>query len=125
MIGLGIDLCEIARMARILEEKNGGSFLQRYFTQEEQAYIKGRGNMASQSMAGMFAAKEAFLKALGIGLDGGVGLTCIAVLHQPNGKPYYDITGVAAEKLESLGAKGALLSLTHEGGMAAAVAVIE
>ena len=57
--GIGIDLCEGARMQRLLDE---GHSLRRMFTEEEQAYIKSKGASAAQTMAGLFAAKEAVLK---------------------------------------------------------------
>lgn len=123
MIGLGIDLCAIARMERLLAEED--AFLRRYFTAEEQAYLRARGNMAAQSMAAMFAAKEALLKAMGLGLGSGVELRDIAVLHGGNGRPFYALAGKAAERLAALGATEALVSITHEGGMAAAVAVVQ
>ncbi|MCL1854581.1 MAG: holo-ACP synthase [Clostridia bacterium] len=123
MIGLGIDLCAIARAERLLA-KDGG-FLRRYFTEDEQAYLKARGNMAAQSLAAMFAAKEALLKAMGLGLGSGVELRDISVSHDQNGRPFYTLTGKAAEKMAAMGAKEALVSLTHEDGMAAAMAVIQ
>ncbi len=123
MIGLGLDLCEIARMQRLLDQ--GDAFLARYFTPEEQAYIRQRNQSAAQSMAAIFAAKEALLKAMGAGIGGGVPLTDIGVRHDPGGQPRYALTGAAAEKLCSLGGRAAFLSLTHEAGLAAAVAVIE
>lgn len=123
MIGIGIDLCEIARMERILAKND--HFLKRYFTEEEQAYILSRGKMAAQSMAAMFAAKEALLKAMGIGIGGGIELAEVAIAHMENGQPGYRLTGAAAHKLESLGGTRTWLSLTHEAGMAAAVAVLE
>ena len=123
MKGIGMDLCEIARFERILEK--GDSFLRRYFSEEEQAYIAARGQMAAQSAAAMFAAKEAFLKAAGIGIGGGVPLTDVAVRHEASGQPVYGLEGRAAEQLAALGAEKAWLSLSHEAGMAAAVCVIE
>ena len=122
MIGIGIDLCEIARMEKL---KDDTAFLQRYFTQEERAYLAARGKTAAQSMAAMFAAKEALLKAMGIGIGGGIPLADIAVEHAQSGKPAYRLTGMAAQQLEAMDAKRAWLSLTHEAGLAAAVAVIE
>ena len=65
IIGIGTDLCQVQRMSQLLDD---GSFLRRYFEQAEQAYILARGACAAQSMAGHFAAKEAFVKALGAGL---------------------------------------------------------
>jgi holo-[acyl-carrier protein] synthase len=123
MKGIGLDLCEITRFERILEKGDG--FLRRYFTQEEQAYLAGRGNTAAQSAAAMFAAKEAFLKAVGVGIGGGIALSEIGVAHETSGQPAYVLTGAAREALASRGATQAWLSLSHEAGMAAAVCVVE
>ncbi len=119
--GVGLDLCEISRMEKLLQD---GRFLARFFSLEEQEYIRGRGNAAAESMAGIFAAKEALTKALGCGLSGG-DLSDIAVLHVASGAPYYDLRGrwalLAAEKR----VVRFHLSISHEGGMAAAVCVAE
>ena len=58
--GVGIDLCAIGRMEELLGNVR---FLERFFTEEETAYVMARGAAAAQSMAGIFAAKEALLKA--------------------------------------------------------------
>jgi len=121
MKGNGIDLCDISRMERMMNEK----FLSRYYTQEERMYIIQRGQTGAQSAAAMFAAKEAFLKACGAGIGGGIELREIGVEHLPGGAPCYRLSGAALAKLEAMSAGCAFLSLTHEGGMAAAVCVIE
>ena len=123
MRGLGIDLCEVERIER--ELKRGDAFLRRFFTNSERAYIASRGQMGAQSAAAMFAAKEAFLKAVGVGIGGGIALDEIGVEHLPGGAPAYRLTGTAQARLGELGAERAFLSLTHEAGMAAAVCVIE
>lgn len=123
MIGLGLDLCDVARIERQLEK--GDAFLLRYYTPAERAYLQGRGKVAAQSAAAMFAAKEALLKAMGAGLSGGVALSDIGVTHAESGAPFYTLTGAALEKLKALGASRAHLSLTHEAGIAAAVCVLE
>ena len=123
MRGLGIDLCEVGRIER--ELKRGDAFLRRFFTNSERAYIASRGQMGAQSAAAMFAAKEAFLKAVGAGIGGGIALCAIGVEHLPGGAPAYRLTGTAQARLGELGAERAFLSLTHEAGMAAAVCVIE
>ena len=51
--GLGIDLCEIARMDRMLTDER---FLNRYFTESEISYIRSKGKGAAQTLAGIFAA---------------------------------------------------------------------
>lgn len=111
--GVGLDLCEIARMQQLLDE---GHSLRRMFTEAEQAYIASKAASAAQTMAGMFAAKEAVLKALGTGLT--IPLTDIIITHTELGQPVAELGGRAAE----LGGT-VMLSITHEAGMAAAFAV--
>ena len=111
--GIGIDLCEIARMQTLLDE---GRSLRRMFTEEEQAYIAGKGASAAQTMAGMFAAKEAVLKALGTGMT--IPMTDIVISHTELGPPIVPLAGKAAEFGGTM-----LVSITHEAGMAAAFAV--
>ena len=110
--GLGLDLCGISRMEPLLAD---GRFPGRYFTAEEADYIRSRGAGAAQSMAGIWAAKEALLKAAGRGLT--LPLRDIEVCHGPAGEPFYRLHGKAAEALPG----SFLLSITHEGDMAAAV----
>ena len=112
--GVGIDLCEVARMQRLLDE---GHSLRRMFTEEEQAYIKSKGASAAQTMAGLFAAKEAVLKALGTGLT--IPMTDIVISHTESGQPVAALHGKAA----ALGGQ-VMISITHEAGMAAAIAVL-
>ena len=112
---MGIDLCAIDRMEeRAADER----FLARFFTATERAYIRSRGQMAASSMAGIWAAKEAFMKAVGLGLS--VPLGDIGVTHTALGQPVYALTGRAAE---IVGAGSVMLSISHEAGMAAAVCV--
>ena len=63
--GLGLDLCGIARMEALLRDER---FLSRYFTPAEAAYVRSKGAGAAQTLAGLYAAKEAVLKALGVGI---------------------------------------------------------
>ena len=122
MIGLGIDLCEIARIERTLEKSD--AFLLRFYGEEERAYLASRGRVRAESAAGMFAAKEAFLKAVGTGLNG-APLSDVTVTHDEGGCPRYALNGKALALLEKCGASHALLSITHDAGVAAAVCVIE
>ena len=121
MKGIGIDLCSVERIEKAMNER----FLARYYTQEEREYLALRGKMSAQSAAAMFAAKEAFLKAVGMGIGAGIELNEIGVRHAQRGAPVYALCGAAEEKLHELGAQRAFLSLSHENGMAAAVCVIE
>lgn len=123
MKGLGIDLCDISRIEASMAKNE--RFLERWYTQEERDYIAARGKTGAQSAAAMFAAKEAFLKAVGTGIGHGITLPDIAVHHDELGAPRYVLTGGAARKMGEMGARCAWLSISHESGMAAAVCVIE
>jgi len=123
VIGLGIDVCEIARIDKAMQDNE--HFLTRYYTAEERAYIQARGQTAAQSAAAMFAAKEAFLKALGLGLAGGIAMQDVGVSHSEGGCPAYALQGKALVQLEARGASRAFLSLTHDAGVAVAVCVLE
>ena len=123
MIGLGLDLCEIARIGTAMEKGEG--FLARYFTPEERSYLAQHGKSAAQSAAAMFAAKEAFLKALGVGLSGGIAMAEVGVSHDSLGCPAYALGEKARAAMEARGARAAHLSLTHDAGMAAAVCLLE
>ncbi len=121
MIGLGIDMCRISRMQRMLENDR---FLSRYFSGEEQDYVKARGRMGPDSAAAIFAAKEAALKALGTGFAG-ISPQDVVILHGPSGQPYYELRGTALERMRALNGRQMHLSMTHEEDLAAAVAVLE
>ena len=77
--GLGCDLCAISRMEKIMAD---GRFLHRYFTEGERAYIAARARGA-QTAAGIFAAKEALVKALGTGFAEGIGPRDVAPTMHP------------------------------------------
>ena len=111
--GLGVDLCEIARMQTMLDENRS---LRRMFTEAEEAYIRSRGASAAQTMAGLFAAKESVLKAFGTGLT--LPMTDIVITHTELGQPIVTLNGKAAERGGTI-----MVSITHENGMAAAFAV--
>ena len=121
--GLGIDLCEISRMEAAIAKNE--RFLERWYTLKEREYIRERGKAGAQSAAAMFAAKEAFLKAAGTGIGRGIELSEIAVHHNEMGAPQYVLTGGAETRMREMNAQRAWLSISHEGGMAAAVCVIE
>ncbi len=112
----GIDLCEIQRMEQLLCK---ASFMHRWLTEAEEAWVISRGKTAAQSAAGLWAAKEAFSKAVGKGLN--LSFKEIEIVHGELGEPSYLLHGQASAL-----ADGAALSLsiTHEGGMAAAICVM-
>ena len=117
--GIGVDVCEIARLEKMTPESR---FVERFFSEEEQAYLMDRGTGFAQSVAGMYAAKEAFAKALGSGVRG-FELKEVEVLHSPEGQPYYSISGKALEAQRARRIERVFLSIAHDAGIATAFAV--
>lgn len=122
IIGIGCDLCAVSRMARAIEKAH---FAERVFLAGERAYLDAKGKARAQSAAAMFAAKEAVAKALGTGFAQGVMPWTIEVAHGSRGAPEPVLHGEALTRLQALGGVRVLLSLSHEGDMAMAFAVIE
>jgi holo-[acyl-carrier protein] synthase len=119
VVGIGVDVVEVRRMARALERTT--RFADRCFTPAEQATCRARSEPAA-SFAARFAAKEAVLKALGLGLFS-VPLVDIEVVGGADAAPAIALSGRAADAAAAAGAGRWLLSLSHDGGVAAAVAV--
>jgi len=121
--GIGIDLLETGRMEKIVE-KWREKFFARVFTDIEIAYCA-RHAQAAIHYGARFAAKEAFLKALGIGLGMGVKLREIGVIHDEKGKPSLKLSGQAKAQIEAKGIAAVHLSLSHTSKYATAVVVLE
>ena len=120
VIGVGVDLCAVSRMERACQRPH---FVQRVFTEGERAYLDAKGKGHDRSAAAMFAAKEAVAKALGTGFSGGVMPEQIEVTHAESGVPGVVLRGAALARLAQMGGAKVMLSLSHEGDMAAAFAV--
>ena len=124
IVGTGIDICEVARVAASIE-RFGERFLGRVYTPNEIAYCRSRKRSANQSFAARFAAKEAAMKALGTGWGKGVRWRDIEVARQPGGRPTIIFHGVAQERAERLGGRQISLSITHTGNFALAEVILE
>ncbi len=119
IIGHGVDLVEIARIERMLDD-HGARFSARCFTDVECGYADASAAVRGERYAARFAAKEAVLKALGTGLRDGIEWTDIEVCRNAAGAPFIALRGRAAEVARSLGIESWTLSLSHAGGMAMA-----
>ena len=113
----GIDLVDIGRF-RELDPKILERFFTRVFTQNERAYIGG----SFERAAGVFAAKEALVKALGCGI-GLVSWQEVAICYDTQGKPLPELTGNAKAAEQALGICVWSLSISHTKSSAVAVAV--
>jgi holo-[acyl-carrier protein] synthase len=121
IVGVGVDLCEVDRMASTLVRTPG--FAARVFTQAEREVCDRRRN-AAECYAARFAAKEAALKALGRGV-GACPMQDIEVIRTESGAPELALHGKAATLAADAGVTRWHLSLTHTTTTAAAIAVAE
>jgi holo-[acyl-carrier protein] synthase len=124
VIGLGIDVVPEERVRQMIE-RHGDRILQRLFTPRERELAK---DLAHQSLhlAGRIAAKEATYKALSSGgADQGIGWLHMEVERLPDGRPQMVLHGPALERFRALGANRCHISLSHDGGIAAAVVILE
>jgi holo-[acyl-carrier protein] synthase len=117
---IGVDICDIKRM-RDIENKFKKRFLQKIFTPAEISYCEKKYDKHS-SYAGRFAAKEAFLKALGTGLRDGFLWKDIEVENDDLGKPYFKFHGQTAKVIS---ARTVHLSISHTDKDAVAFVLIE
>ncbi len=123
VIGIGMDLVEIERIARVLET-HGERFERRVFTPEEVRHCAARADRV-RALAARFAAKEACLKAFGTGMAEGLALNQVEVVRDPRGRPDLRLSGAAGERARDLGVRRVHVSLTHQDTVAGAVVVLE
>ena len=123
IIGTGIDIAEISRFERFVKEDNQPLF-RRLFTRPELDYCFAR-KLAAQHLALRFAAKEAFLKALGTGLRDGINWLDIEIRNDDSGKPHLFVSGKAAVQMAIAGGEKSHLSLSDDGGFAIAMVILE
>lgn len=122
----GVDIVDISRFVKIVEENNQ-AFINKCFTENEIEYCNSAKalNGKAERFAARFAAKEAFGKALGSGvMSEGVSMRDIEVIKDGRGAPGYLLTGNAAAHASEAGMNSVSLSLSHDGGMAVAYCVM-
>lgn len=117
IIGLGLDITEVDRVAAVLH-RFGARFERRVFTEAEIAYCRRRRRSAIH-FAGRFAAKEAAMKALGTGRALGVRWLDVEIVR-PGGPPQLELRGAALARAHRLGAVKALVTITHTDSLAMA-----
>ena len=121
ILGIGTDLIAVDRFS---PETTEDAFLERTFTQVELADCRQHED-PSECLAGKFAAKEALVKALGLGMRQGLWFSQIEVTHDEHGAPQIEATGPTASELEARGVQRIHLTLSHSAGLALAVVVLE
>ena len=121
ILGVGIDIVEIKEIDESIQSE---AFTRKVFTSPEKQSVERYRNRA-EHLAGKFAVKEAFMKAIGAGIRQEIWFTQIEVLNDESGKPQVQVKGEAEKRLEELGAERIHVSISHSGGMAVAVVILE
>ena len=118
---VGIDVVKVERFDKHIAED---SFLNKYFSDYESNYIFTRPN-PRETLAGLYAAKEAFLKALGLGIGGGIDLKHIEINHEKSGRPFVKIVDKnALVKFEEFNVKNIDLSISHTDNLSTAICIL-
>ncbi len=123
ILGLGIDLCDVRRMRRQLDNDPDG-FAGAVFKPAEIAYCNSK-HRPAEHFAARFAAKEAVVKALADTGGKGSFWLDIEISNEQDGRPVVRLHGRARELADALGVRRVLVSLTHIREMAAATVVLE
>jgi holo-[acyl-carrier protein] synthase len=121
MRGVGTDIVDARRIARSLRRRAG--FAEEVFSDQERLFCEAQRRPVLH-YAARFAAKEAFLKALGLGIFSGVALRDIEVVGSPNGAHELRLGPSALSALEGVGGQAAFLSLSHARDLAVAFVVV-
>jgi holo-[acyl-carrier protein] synthase len=121
--GIGIDLVNIKRLEKTME-RWGDRFANRVFTPDERKFCHKRAYPAS-AFALRFAAKEAFSKALGLGMKRGIRWRDIEISHHPGGQPHLKLHGRSSDICREQKITSSHLSLSDEGEYGIAMVVLE
>ena len=121
IVAHGIDLVDCPRIEEMVN-RHGERFVNRVFTEAEQAYAEANRNNI-EKLAGRFAAKEAILKLMGTGWRGKIAWTDIEVINNDVGQPEVTLSGEVRKIADKLGIEHVSVSITHTANFAIASAV--
>lgn len=122
IFGIGIDMIEVSRIEKSITRSK--SFLTKIFSEKEREYCDSKSNKF-QCYAARFAAKEAFMKAIGTGWRNGIKFNEIEVVNNELGKPEIKLSGKAKELFCQMDLKNIFVSLSHLKEYAIANVIIE
>lgn len=123
ILGLGTDLARASRFTRFLEAGKA-ALLERLFTAGERSYALAKADPAPH-LAARFAAKEAGMKAFGLGWRDGLAWHDFEVVRDPLGRPDLVLSGRAAQLAAARGITAVHLSYSHDGDYAVATVILE
>ena len=127
---IGIDIVKIKRIENAIKKENFYNFI---LTDIEIEYAKKKSvektrfgfSPRAMTVAGLFAGKEAILKALGVGMNNGVGFKDVVIDHDDKGAPVVVLTEKVRRILEEKNKKKIYVSIAHDGDYATAIAKVE
>ncbi len=123
ILGIGLDLVDLDRLGSVLA-RHGDAFVNRICrTGECRRSAADRAGIAH--LGGLFAAKEAAMKALGTGWANGVGFRQVEVVRRAGGAPDLELHGAARQRALTLGVGRIHVTISHDGRTAAAVVILE
>lgn len=120
MVKVGVDITDVERVKRFFERR-GEKFLDRVLTPKEKEYVM-KHEKFLLNLAGRFASKEAFFKALGTGI---INFQEVEILNEVSGKPYVNLYGKTKQIFDSMNVKSMDISISHSDLAAVAVVVFE
>ncbi len=123
ILGIGVDIVKISRIEHLLV-KWRDRFFYRLFTEKEINFCINK-KLPSQHFAIRFAAKEAFLKALELGMRAGIPWKDIEIINDHMGKPSIELHNKAREIKHKNDIKNILLSMSHDGDYGVAQVILE
>lgn len=121
VVGIGTDIVECLRIAKMIE-RHAEQFITRVYTPQEIEYCSAR-KAATQHYSGRWAAKEAVLKAVGTGWVRGISWRDVEVVNDANGRPAIRLSGGALEASQKRGIDTVMISISHCRSHATAYAV--
>ncbi|MGL4318397.1 MAG: holo-ACP synthase [Pseudomonas sp.] len=119
---IGIDIVDIERI-RTASQRSGEGFMTRVYTAQERDYI-GDAEANAERAAGIWAAKEAAVKALGTGFRDGILFHDLQIEHEETGRPYLVFAGRFLDVMQQSGLTAASLSISHCATHAVAAVVL-
>lgn len=119
--GIGIDIVDVERMAKRIEKLE---FMNLVFTKLEMNYCRTKKHQA-QHFAARFAAKEAYMKALGLGWTSDADFKEIEIINDENGAPKMRLSGQTLAYFQNKNLTQVLVTLSHTTSMATAMVVID
>lgn len=120
MVRIGVDITDLERVKKFYERK-GEKFIARVLTPKEREYVMKHKKFLLH-LAGRFASKEAFFKALGTGI---INFQEVEILNSSSGKPYINLYGKTKQIFESIGVKSIDISISHTDLVAVSIVVLE